>query len=135
MLTSAFDFNLPEGLIAQQPLPARDESRLLVLNRASGKIEHKHFREIVAHFQKGDVLVLNNSRVIPARLRGLNAQTGGEFEILLLEEVAANDWWVMMRPGKRARIGTRVVLHDSQSLATSISAFVIQTNKEGHRRL
>ena len=135
MLTSDFDFDLPDALIAQTPLPHRDESRLLVLNRNSGTIEHDQFRNILSRFAKGDVLVLNNSRVIPARLRGVNAKTGGQFEILLLEEVAPNDWWTMMRPGKRARIGTRIRLLDSHSSATNQEAVVLATNEEGHRRL
>jgi S-adenosylmethionine:tRNA ribosyltransferase-isomerase len=84
---------------------------------------------------KGDVLVLNDSRVIPARLRGVNIQTGGEFEILLLEEVALNDWWTMMRPGKRARIGTRIQIRGPGSSSTNITALVVATNAEGHRRL
>jgi S-adenosylmethionine:tRNA ribosyltransferase-isomerase len=80
-------------------------------------------------------LVLNNSRVIPARIRGVNAQTGGHFEILLLEENTVNDWWAMMRPGKRARIGTEITLLDAARATTSICATVIETNDEGHRRL
>jgi S-adenosylmethionine:tRNA ribosyltransferase-isomerase len=135
MLTSDFDFDLPENLIAQQPLPQRDESRLLVLERTSGKIQHEKFRDIIARFEEGDVLVLNDSRVIPARLRGTNILTGGLFEILLLEEVGVNDWWALMRPGKRARIGTRITLRNSMGSATDISVVVSETNTEGHRRL
>src|SRR4051812_11026489 len=103
MRTADFDFPLPPELIAQTPAAMRDQSRLLVLQRDDGKIEHRQFRDVPEYFRAGDVLVLNNSRVIPARLRGLNAQTGGQFELLLLEENATNDWWVMLRPGKRAR--------------------------------
>jgi S-adenosylmethionine:tRNA ribosyltransferase-isomerase len=83
----------------------------------------------------GDVLVLNNSRVIPARLRGRNAKTGGEFEVLLVEENAKNDWWVMMRPGKRARVGTRIAFRDLQGHDAALEAVVIGVNEEGHRRL
>jgi S-adenosylmethionine:tRNA ribosyltransferase-isomerase len=79
--------------------------------------------------------VLNNSRVIPARLRGMNAHTGGEFEVLLLEENAMNDWWVMLRPGKRARAGTSIVFRDLHGHPTGISATVLEKNAEGHRRL
>jgi len=84
--TADFNFDLPPGLIAQHPAPQRDESRLLVLHRTNGNIEHRQFRDLPGVFRAGDVLVLNNSRVIPARLRGTNARTGGKFEILLLEE-------------------------------------------------
>ena len=80
------------------------------------------------YFRAGDVLVLNNSRVIPARLRGTNAQTGGAFEILLLEENSPNDWWAMMKPGKRAKVGTQITIGN-------ITATVTATNDEGHRRL
>jgi S-adenosylmethionine:tRNA ribosyltransferase-isomerase len=132
--TADFNFDLPPGLIAQHPAPQRDESRLLVLHRTSGKVEHSQFRDLPAHFGAGDVLVLNNSRVIPARLRGVNARTGGKFEILLLEEKAVNDWWVMLRPGKSARLGTQIVLPDSHP-KPPIRAIVVEMNAEGHRRL
>src|SRR6266446_11003902 len=110
MKTSDFDFDLPSVLIAQTPEAQRDGSRMLVLHRASGKIEHRNFRDLLEYLRPGDVLVLNNSRVIPARLRGVNTQTGGQFELLLLEENATNDWWAMLRPGKRARPGTQIAL-------------------------
>ena len=108
MRTADFDFELPPELIAQHPAPKRDESRLLVLHRDENRIEHRQFPDLLEFLRAGDVLVLNNSRVIPARLRGVNAKTGGKFEILLLEENAPNDWWAMMRPGKNARIGTQI---------------------------
>ena len=110
MRTADFDFVLPPELIAQRPAPRRDDSRLLVLNRDGGRIEHRRFRDFLEFLRAGDVLVLNNSRVIPARLRGANARTGGQFEILLLEENATNDWWAMLRPGKRARVGAQIAL-------------------------
>lgn len=135
MQTVDFDFELPSELIAQQPAAKRDQSRLLVLHRDSGKITHGTFRDLLQHLTPGDILVLNNSRVIPARLRGENAQTGGQFEILLLEENATNDWWVMLRPGKRARVGTEIILRDLAGSATTIRAKVLETNVEGHRRL
>ncbi len=129
MRTAEFQFDLPPELIAQFPAAQRDESRLLVLHRASGPLEHRKFRDLLEYLRPGDVLVLNNSRVIPARLRGANAKTGGAFEILLLEENALNDWWAMMKPGKRARTGTEI------KLTEKISATVTATNDEGHRRL
>jgi S-adenosylmethionine:tRNA ribosyltransferase-isomerase len=101
--TADFHFPLPPELIAQQPAARRDASRLLVLHRPAGTLEHRHFPDLLEFLQPGDVLVLNNSRVIPARLHGQNCATGGQFEILLLEENAPNDWWAMMRPGKRNR--------------------------------
>ncbi len=135
MRTADFDFALPPELIAQQPAPKRDASRLLVLQRADGRIEHRRFRDLLEFLRAGDVLVLNNSRVIPARLRGTNAKSGGKFEILLLEENAPNDWWVMLRPGKNARVGTQIILHDADGEPPKIVATVAGVNDEGHRRL
>jgi S-adenosylmethionine:tRNA ribosyltransferase-isomerase len=135
MRTADFDFQLPPELIAQIPAPKRDQSRLLVLHRDSQQIEHRKFRDLLAYLHPGDVLVLNDSRVFPARLRGTNAGTGGQFEILLLQENATNDWWVMMRPAKRARTGTRIIFHDVKGKPTAIQAIVLEHNEEGHRRL
>lgn len=135
MRTADFDFVLPLELIAQHPMPQRDQSRLLVLQRRSGQLEHRQFRDLLHFLRAGDVLVLNNSRVIPARLRGVNAQTGGAFEMLLLEENATNDWWVMLKPGKRARVGTEIVLCHPSGATVNLRATVKETNDEGHRRL
>ena len=135
MRTADFDFELPPELIAQAPAPQRDLSRLLVLHRQSGQVEHRRFRDLQEYLHPGDLLVLNNSRVIPARLRGMNAHTGGQFEILLFEENATNDWWVMLRPGKRARVGTQIILRDEDGHPTEVCATVLETNDEGHRRL
>jgi S-adenosylmethionine:tRNA ribosyltransferase-isomerase len=135
VLTLEFDFELPEKLIAQQPAPDRDASRLLVLNRGDGRLEHRKFRDVLSYFRAGDVLVLNNSKVIPARMHAVNPNTGGNFEILLLEETAPNDWWAMMRPAKRARIGTELTLVNQSGEHTTILATVLGTNAEGHRRL
>jgi S-adenosylmethionine:tRNA ribosyltransferase-isomerase len=133
--TADFHFDLPLELIAQHPAPQRDGSRLLVLPRAKGVVEHRQFRDLPGYFRAGDVLVLNNSRVIPARLRGTNARTGGQFELLLLEENARNDWWAMLRPGKRARPGTQIACQTPNGTATAIHATVVEMNSEGHRRL
>jgi S-adenosylmethionine:tRNA ribosyltransferase-isomerase len=133
--TADFHFNLPPELIAQQPAARRDASRLLVLHRPSGIIEHRRFPDLLEFLKPGDVLVLNNSQVIPARMHGKNPKTGGQFEILLLEENATNDWWAMMRPGKRARIGTRIQLLSKSGATTEIFAEVTGVNDEGHRRL
>ena len=135
MRTADFHFDLPPELIAQQPAARRDGSRLLVLQRNTGKIEHHRFSGLLDFFQPGDVLVLNDSRVIPARLHGNNSKTGGKFEILLLEENSANDWWTMMRPGKRAPIGTQIILLDRCGQPVKILATVTEVNAEGHRRL
>jgi S-adenosylmethionine:tRNA ribosyltransferase-isomerase len=135
VFTTKFDFRLPAELIAQTPAEHRDRSRLLILDRSSGQIAHRNFRDFIDCLHAGDVLVLNNSRVIPARLRGVNSHTGGQFEILLLEEVSQNDWWVMLRPGKRARVGTHISIRNHQGQVTNVQAFVLETNEEGHRRL
>ena len=133
--TADFHFDLPAELIAQQPAPRRDGSRLLVLQRKTGSIQHRQFPDLLNFLQAGDVLVLNNSRVIPARLHGKNSESGGKFEILLLKETAVNDWWAMLRPGKRAKIGTRIRLQEKNGAPTKIMATVTAVNAEGHRRL
>ncbi len=135
MRTSDFDYALPADLIAQRPTARRDQSRLLVLERASTRITHREFPDLLEYLRSGDVLVLNNSKVIPARLRAINARTGSEFQVLLLEQNAVNDWWAMMRPGKRARVDSEISLRDASGSTTEISATVLQTNEEGHRRL
>jgi S-adenosylmethionine:tRNA ribosyltransferase-isomerase len=135
MRTADFDFELPPELIAQHPAPKRDESRLLVLHRNENRVEHRRFPDLLEFLRPSDVLVLNNSRVIPARLRGVNARTGGKFEVLLLEENAPNDWWTMMRPGKSARVGTSIIFCDANGKQFAIRATVLETNDEGHRRL
>ncbi len=135
MRTSDFDFELPSELIAQTPTPQRDQSRLLVLHRDSGKIEHRRFPDLLHYLPRGDVLTLNNSRVIPARLRALNVPTGGQFEVLLLEENSRNDWWVMLRPSRRARVGTQMLLRDPHGRTSAIRATLLDKNHEGHCRL
>lgn len=137
MRTADFDFQLPPELIAQHPSPQRGQSKLLVLNRQQGQIQHKFFSNLPDFFRPGDVLVLNDSRVIPARLRGTNAGTGGRFEILLLEENGLNDWWAMVRPGKNARIGTGIIIAQPNLAAgvNPVSAMVLEKNQEGHCRL
>jgi S-adenosylmethionine:tRNA ribosyltransferase-isomerase len=135
MRTADFDFALPEELIAQSPAAARDQSRLLVLDRATGQTDHRRFVDLAEYLRPGDVLVLNDSRVIPARLRGRNVRSGGKFELLLLEENAANDWWAMLRPGKRARPGAKITILDKNGEASPVGAVVLDSNAEGHRRL
>jgi S-adenosylmethionine:tRNA ribosyltransferase-isomerase len=130
-----FDYSLPDELIAQHPAPQRDASRLLVLNRADSSITHTRFPALLEYLRDGDVLILNDSRVFNARLRGVNKKSGGEFEVLLLTQNALNDWWVMLRPGKRARVGTEIVFKNPEGKLTAVSARVSDTNEEGHRRL
>lgn len=102
-----FYFELPEELIAQEPLIERDTSRLLVLDKKSGEIKHRTFRDIMKYFKKGDCLVLNNTRVIPARLFGVKKETGGNIEFLLLKRMEKDIWEVLLRPGKKAKVGAR----------------------------
>lgn len=130
-----FEYNLPENLIAQEPLPEREHSRLLGLDRTTGQWCHGAFLDFPNHLKRGDVLVLNDSAVVPARLRGVNEQTGGQFELLLLEQNQTNDWWAMMRPGKRARVDTKIRLATRTGGPSSVSATVMEVNHEGHRRL
>jgi S-adenosylmethionine:tRNA ribosyltransferase-isomerase len=135
VLTRDFEFLLPPELIAQHPAAERDQSRLLVLHRDTGRTEHRQFSDLASYFRPGDVLVLNDSRVLPARLRGHKADSGGEIEILLLEENAPSDWWVMLRPGKRVRPGTVLRFQTPDGSATSLQAEVIGKNAEGWCRL
>jgi len=128
-----FDYALPPELIAQEPAARRDGSRLLVFDRASGRIEHRKFPDLLEYLRPGDALVLNDSCVIPARLRARKAGGTGRFEILLVEENATNDWWSMVRPGKRAPVGTSLEILGRESVAAG--ARVTEVNAEGHRRL
>lgn len=137
MQTADFRFDLPPELIAQHPAPQRGQSRLLVLHRQENRLEHKQFPDLLNFLRAGDVLVLNDSRVIPARLRGTNAKTGGKFEILLLEESAPNEWWAMIRPGKNARIGGEILIQKPNpgDEKATLSAIVLEKNSEGQCRL
>jgi len=130
--TADFDFALPPELIAQTPAAARDGSRLLVLHRRDGRAEHRRFRDMLEFLRAGDVLVLNNSRVLRARLRGHKPASGGQVELLLVEEVAPNEWWTMLRPGKRVRAGTEIHLLTNTGGASSVRAIVQEKNAEGH---
>ena len=108
---------------------------MLVLPRQSGPIAHRTFPDLLAYFRPGDVLVMNDSRVIPARLRGHKPDTGGQIELLLLEECDRNDWWVMLRPGKRVRIGSEIQLLNAGANPLPLHAVVREKNTEGHCRL
>ena len=115
MKTSDFDYILPENLIAQTPVYPRDTSRLLVYNRKQDKIEHKHFYDIIDYLNEGDVLVRNNTKVLPARMFAYT-EHGGKVEILLLKRFNLNEWEVLVKPGKKARIGTKLTISEELSL-------------------
>ena len=106
MKTSDFDYDLPEELIAQTPVEPRDHSRLLVYHRSNGQTEHKHFYDIIDYLNPGDALVINETKVIPARLLGVKEDTGVPVEVLLLRRRNATDWEALVRPGRRLRPGT-----------------------------
>ena len=115
MHTDDFDFYLPEELIAQTPLDKRDSSKLLVLNKNDGSIEHKHFTDILDYLHKGDVLVLNDTKVIPARLYGVKEDTGAVIEILMLKDLGNNKWECLTKPAKRVKLDTIVKFSDKLS--------------------
>ncbi len=108
MRVQEFDYELPDKLIAQEPLAERDQSRLMVLNKETGAIEETKFRGLKEYLKPGDLLVMNNSRVIPARLYGAKVPTGTKIEVLLLNELALNKWEVLVRPGRRAKKGVEI---------------------------
>ena len=113
-----FDYDLPKELIAQTPLEDRSSSRLLVLNKNNGKIKHEHFYNIVNYLKKGDVLVLNDTKVIPARLIGVKEETGAVIELLLLKDIGNDTWECLSRPAKRLKVGTLVSFGDGMLKAT-----------------
>jgi S-adenosylmethionine:tRNA ribosyltransferase-isomerase len=115
MQLADFDYTLPPELIAQHPLPARDQSRLLVLDRQTGSISHRHFSDLPNLLRPGDTLVFNDTKVIPARLIGSRADTGGKVEVLLLNRLDADRWETLVKPGRRARPGTVLTFGDELS--------------------
>ncbi|WP_461204556.1 tRNA preQ1(34) S-adenosylmethionine ribosyltransferase-isomerase QueA [Clostridium sp. DL1XJH146] len=108
MKVKDFDFDLPQKLIAQHPSEKRDHSRLMVVNKENGEIEHRIFRNVIDYLNPGDCLVLNNTRVLPARLYGIKEATGAKIEFLLLKRIDKYRWETLVKPGKRAKIGTRI---------------------------
>ena len=118
MNINEYDYNLPEELIAQTPLKHRDDSRLLVLNKNNGNIKHETFKNIINYLDKGDVLVLNDTKVIPARLIGAKKETKATIELLLLKDLGDNNWECLARPGKRLQVGTEVSFGDDLLIAT-----------------
>jgi S-adenosylmethionine:tRNA ribosyltransferase-isomerase len=133
--TSDFDYDLPPELIAQIPASPRDQSRLMVVDRTTDQIAHSRFAQLSQRLRAGDVLVVNDSRVIKARLRTLHAQSRCPIELLLLRANAPNDYWAMVRPGKRARLHTHLLIQDQLGHSTGVEATVMDKNSEGHRRL
>ena len=105
LVTHDFYYDLPENLIAQYPSEERDMCRLMVLDSKSGNIEHKVFRDVIGYLNKEDMLVVNSSRVIPARLLGKTKKTGADMELLLLRMTENGEWETLVRPGKRAKVG------------------------------
>ena len=128
MKTSDFNFHLPEELIAQHPLEKRDTSRLMVLDKATGEIEHKHFYDVLDYLNPGDTLVLNNTRVLPARLIGEKENTGGKIEFLLLKRIEGDKWECLAKPGKRAKIGTIFTFGEGK-----LKCKVVDIVEEGNR--
>ena len=121
MKVKDFYFDLPHELIAQHPLQKRDESKLMVVNKTNGEIEHKRFKDIIEYLNKGDCLVLNDTRVLPARLIGVKEETGGKMEFLLLKRIDVNHWETLVKPGKKAKIGTVFIFGDGQLKAEVMS--------------
>lgn len=129
MKTLDFDFYLPQELIAQTPLKDRASSRLLVLDKETGEIEHKEFRNILDYLNSGDVLVINDTKVIPARLMGVKEDTGAVIELLLLKDIGSDVWECLSRPQKRLHVGTVVKFSDE------LSATVLELLDEGVTRV
>lgn len=128
MTTKDFYYDLPQELIAQTPLADRASSRLMVVNRENGEIEHKHFYDIVDRLREGDCLVMNNTRVIPARLYGTKEGSGGKIEFLLLKRLELDKWEVILRPGKKAKVGSRFEFGDGL-----LRAEVLEIIEDGNR--
>ena len=120
MNTADFDFHLPEELIAQTPLEKRDASRLLIVDRSSGEFSDQHFDSIIDQLQPGDALVMNNTRVLPARLYGEKPGTGGHVELLLLKNTEGDQWEVLAKPAKRLKVGAQVSFGDGRLTATVV---------------
>jgi len=135
--TNDFDYLLPSDLIAQTPIEPRDRSRLMILDRSEGSLKHRLFFEILDFLEGGDVLVFNDSRVIPARLAGRKEAEGGRLEILLLRRIGSGVWETLMRPAKRVRVGTRFTLVNEEPVGEgqnpAVSAEVIELLDGGRR--
>ena len=129
MKTEDFDFDLPEELIAQTPLERRDASKLLVLDKTTGEVSHRHFTDVINYMEKGDTLVLNDTKVMPARLYGVKEETGAVIEVLLLKDEGNNIWECLTKPAKRIKEGTIVSFGDGK-----LKAKCIEVLDEGIRK-
>lgn len=129
---STFHYELPADLIAQTPTTRRDQSRLLVLDRSTDTIAHRSFPDLTAWLRPGDLLVLNDTRVLRARLRGIKSPGGARIEILLGQRNEPNDWWCLLRPGKRVRAGTRIRIEPEH---LGVTASVLDKNDKGLYRI
>ena len=129
MKVTEFDYDLPEELIAQVPIKKRDESRLMVLDRKNKTIEHKKFKDIIEYLEPGDVLVRNNTKVIPARLYG-NKETGAKVEFLLLNNIEGDIWECIVRPGNKLHIGAKVIFGDGL-----LKSEILDTMEGGTRKV
>jgi len=125
-----FYFDLPQELIAQVPLEKRDESKLMVVNKINGEIEHKKFKDIIDYFEEGDTLVLNDTRVLPARLHGIKEETGAKMEFLLLRRLEKDIWETLVKPGKRAKLGSRFIFGNGE-----LKAEIIEVLENGNRKV
>lgn len=128
MKTSDFYYDLPQEQIAQTPIEPRDHSRLMVLSRKDDSIEHKHFYDIIDYLNEGDTLIVNDSRVIPARIYGYKEDTGAKIEFLLLKQLDGKRWETLVKPGKKAKIGTRFIFGDGL-----LTAEVVDVIEDGNR--
>ena len=117
MKTEDFDFELPERLIAQTPIEKRDASRMLILDKNTGEITHKHFSDIIDYLEAGDTLVLNDTKVMPARLYGVKEETNAVIEVLLLKDLGNNSWECLTKPAKRISVGTKVSFGEGMLIA------------------
>lgn len=120
MTVEEFNYTLPEELIAQTPLKKRDESRLMVLDKVTGKITHKHFRDIVSYLNPGDTLVLNDTKVLPARLYGEKEETKAMIEVLLLKNIEGDTWECLVKPARRIKVGSVVIFGGGKLKATCV---------------
>lgn len=134
MRTAEFDYDLPPERIAQVPVEPRDAARLMILDRTSGAMEHRVFREVGEYLRPGDLLVLNDTKVFPARLFGRKARSGGRVEILLLEEIRAGTWSGLVR-GHRIRVGTVLELEDPAGRPAGVKATITEMGSEGQRSI
>ena len=128
MKLTDFNYDLPEELIAQDPLEKRSDSRLMVVGREDGSITHKHFYDIIDYLNPGDCLVINDTKVIPARLMGVKEDTGASIEVLLLKRKEEKIWETLVKPGKKMKVGARVVFGDGL-----LTGEVVDIVEEGNR--